>query len=317
LADIKNKVVFNQEGDCFFKYTETIAKQFDTTGHFGNAVVYRQCASFVKWYSGLTTLPMNELNIQLLRRLELAYLSKGLSENGLSNYMRTVRAIYNRAIEEGQAKSDFYPFKKYVMPSEKKVKDYIQKDQISLIANHPLIQGSPEWKYKSYWLFMYQCSGMSIGDMARLKVGSVGKDHIVYIRNKTKKTGGDKQVVVKIQPKALETLNYFKEGKSSDSFVFPIIKTPYNPEKWRDQIHNVGKYMSKFMDRLALELDINIHITSKIARHSWANVARQETDNPQLIQQSLGHGCLKTTEIYLGSFSNAALDDLSNRVSEI
>ena len=65
------------------------------------------------------------------------------------------------------------------------------------------------------------------------------------------------------------------------------------------------------------ELGFDVDITPGIARHSWANAARESTNNNKLIQQALGHSSITTTEIYMGSFANEAVDDLSAIISKL
>ena len=48
-------------------------------------------------------------------KLETAHFAKGNTPNGLAVYLRSIRAIYNRAIKAGIVSEQYYPFKKYTI----------------------------------------------------------------------------------------------------------------------------------------------------------------------------------------------------------
>ena len=51
------------------------------------------------------------------------------------------------------------------------------------------------------------------------------------------------------------------------------------------------------------------HLTSYVARHSYATVLKNSGVNIALISETLGHSDLKTTQIYLDSFENSQIDE--------
>ena len=50
-------------------------------------------------------------------------------------------------------------------------------------------------------------------------------------------------------------------------------------------------------------------LTTYFARHSWATIAKRKMIPVSLISEGLGHSNLKTTQIYLDSFDDDAMDD--------
>jgi site-specific recombinase XerD len=60
---------------------------------------------------------------------------------------------------------------------------------------------------------------------------------------------------------------------------------------------------------IAKMLNIDIDLTTYVARHSYATVLKRSGVSVALISETLGHSDLKTTQIYLDSFENEQIDE--------
>jgi integrase/recombinase XerD len=296
-------------------YTLALVANYNNVGQFSNASVYKQSISFLTRYSGIEEITFKQFDKKMLSAIQMRYLAKGFSENGLSVYMRTLRAIYNHAIKDGVAKAEWYPFKDYEIPQMNTFKCYITKAQVHVLANYPVPENSTTWHCRNWWLFLYYCNGMSIADLARLRKSNLQGSHITYVRTKTRRKKQEKPIVVKVPEAAFNILKYYTAGKKESDFLFPIIANPDKPEKWRTDIHNASRQITKYLNKIGAELQITTNFTPGIARHSWANAAREATSNNKIIQQALGHSSITTTEIYMGSFANSDIDELTELVS--
>lgn len=74
-----------------------------------------------------TMLPFQTFNSVFLKRYELWVLSLGRSNATTGIYLRNLRPVFNRAINQGDISSEFYPFKKgsYKIPTSRNVKKII------------------------------------------------------------------------------------------------------------------------------------------------------------------------------------------------
>jgi integrase/recombinase XerD len=294
-------------------YIDNLIRYYNDIGQHGNAAIYKQCQSFLGRYAK-NSITFEQLTQETLQRIQTNYLSKGYSPNGLSVYLRTLKAIYNHAVKNGVAKAENYPFKGFDIPKQNTLKVYVNRSDIALIAGYAIEVETTAWHCRNLWLFMYYCSGMSIADLARLKPSNLNNGHLTYIRTKTKRKKQDTPIVLKVPEPALLILEHYIADKGE--YIFPIIKHTNMPEKHRTDIHNYAKLIKKHMNRIAQALNIQANITPGIARHSWANAAREVTQDKKLIQQALGHSSIKTTEIYMGSFSNNEIDNLVDLISK-
>jgi site-specific recombinase XerD len=76
------------------------------------------------------------------------------------------------------------------------------------------------------------------------------------------------------------------------------------------------KHGTKFLRRLAEMCSITSRLTSNVSRHFWATISKYAGISVEIISEGLGNTALKTTPIYLDSFSdsvvNAASDTIAN-----
>jgi integrase/recombinase XerD len=77
---------------------------------FGNARVYDTMLRSVRDFAKGRDFPLKQLTYAWLKKYEAWYLSKGNSANGLSVSLRTLRALYNRAIKQKLISNEYYPF---------------------------------------------------------------------------------------------------------------------------------------------------------------------------------------------------------------
>ena len=70
--------------------------------------------------------------------------------------------------------------------------------------------------------------------------------------------------------------------------------------------------VNRYLKQVGKLLHIDIPLTTYVARHSWATIAKNEGIPISLISEGLGHTSEKTTQIYLASFPVDAV----NRVNE-
>lgn len=56
-------------------------------------------------------------------------------------------------------------------------------------------------------------------------------------------------------------------------------------------------------------------MTTYVARHSWASIAKNYNLPIAVISEGLGHSNIKTTQIYLDTFDKNVIDDANKLIS--
>ncbi len=310
-TEVKIKIESKSPKIYFKEYAEKLVKEFKTAHKLGNASVYQQAIDFVDRHANNKKLTFDQINYNFLKHLETQHLSnpKIKSLNGLSFYLRTIRAIFNRAIAEKMIKRDIYPFDTYSIKDSKTVKRAIPKTDIDKIRDAQFESGTNIWHAHNYFMFSFYNIGMNFADIAYLKMNNLIDGRISYTRAKT-----GKHYSIKISEPTKAILDLYTPGKKPDDFIFPIIKRK-TPEDQMMDLMNERKTFNKWIKKIAESVGIESKVTSYVARHSWATIAKDLNVPISVISEGLGHEDIKTTQIYLDSFDDDVIDKANELIT--
>ncbi|MBT7464000.1 MAG: hypothetical protein HN686_08445, partial [Bacteroidetes bacterium] len=172
MAQISTK---DSSGD-FIAFTEEKISELKKVGSVGNARVYQTFLGSFKAFTGKTELDIIDIDYSLLVKYEGYLKENDASVNTISNYMRTMRAIYNKAIKEGMAEQELYPFRNYKIKTAKTAKRALSKEDINKIRDVDLSKVSNLIFAHDIFMFSFYCRGMNLVD-------------IVWLQNKQLKNG--------------------------------------------------------------------------------------------------------------------------------
>ncbi|WP_282036287.1 tyrosine-type recombinase/integrase [Saccharicrinis aurantiacus] len=291
-----------------FNYTAKIIVELKQQNRIGNARSYENCLREMKVFRNKRDLSFNELNYSFLEKFETYYLRKGNSLNGLAVYMRTIRAIYNKAIKQSIASLETYPFANYTIKSEPTKKRAISMDAIQKIV---ALKYEPEnvlFRTRNIFLMSFYLMGAPYSDLAHLKVSNIIDGRVQYKRQKT-----GKFYDIKITENLSEIIDYYKTNKDKDDYLLPIIKRDSLDEQYRD-IMSQRRLYNKQLRRIAKDAEIDEHLTSYVSRHSFASIANNMAVPVTAISEMLGHQKLTTTQTYLASLNKEIIDDYNAKI---
>lgn len=308
IDELMEQIAPKKDNKSFFFYTQSIIEELQKTNKFGNAKAYKTVLNSVIEFSKNKDFHLTKINYKWLKSFENFHLAKGNSINGISVYLRTIRAILNRAIREDIIKHEHYPFYKFKIKKEQTRKRAIEKEDVFKIRDIELIENTPEWHAKNYFLFSFYTRGMSWIDMVNLKKNNISAERISYKRAKT-----GKLYSIKINEAIQNILDLYINNNSE--YIFPIIKRPDNPTDIKKDIENGMKTYNKYLKRLAAKCKIDTKLTGYVARHSWATIAKKMGYSVEIISEGLGHGEIRTTQIYLADFDDNVLDDANDMIT--
>ena len=75
-------------------------------------------------------------------------------------------------------------------------------------------------------------------------------------------------------------------------------------------IHLINHHLKNLGEELGLSIDL----TTYVARHSWASIAKSQDVPMSAISEAMGHTTERTTRIYLKSFDNTLVDCANQKV---
>jgi integrase len=295
--------------ETFQVFADKIIQQMIEANRVGNAIVYQTAVNRLITYCG-KDVSFIEVNYKLLDQFSHHLITSGLKINSVSNYFRSIRAIYNKAIKMKVVDRSLYPFHDISIKSEKTSKRAVLKEDIARLLEIPLQHQSTSWRALNYFMLSFYLRGISFTDLAYLKQSNIIDGRVEYKRRKT-----HKDYSVKLFPVA-ETIINLMHVPGSD-YLLPIIPidVPEDSLKAKRTIQQCIKTTNKYLKLLSVEVGLGSPVTTYSSRHSFATIAKRMGYSNELIAEALGHEYgNKITNIYLDTFEEEVLDAMHQQV---
>ena len=232
--------------------------------------------------------------------------NRGVGQNTVAFYLRTLRTLYNKAVEAGQAPSSDI-FSHIQTANARTAKRAISVKDIRKIEKLDLSRGSSLDKARDLFLLSFYLRGMAFVDMAFLKKTDLKCGMISYNRRKTHQHLN----IEWIKPMQAIIDKYAEQTKHS-LYLLPILtgneSSPYTA--YRKVEHNTNYSLKKIGERIGLK----IPLTTYVARHTWASIALHMNIPIATISEGMGHNSFKTTQIYLESLDMATVNEANKKI---
>ncbi len=299
-----------------FKFFDERIQELKKDKRPGNATVYNTAKNYLSNYRKGKDLRFTDLTPQFLKKFK-SYLEneQGLSGNTMSIYLRTLRAVYNAAIEDNHVSRDLYPFGKrkfnIAQLSEETLKRALAIGEVKKLYSVNLKEHPELMDARNVFIFSYLVRGIQFYDISHLTWENVQDNRLIYRRAKTKVYFN-----VKIQPGTSEILRFYKDKNPGNKYIFSILDSRIH--KTELQIHNrinkTRKNINRKLRLVAILADIDKPITTYWARHTYASVHRFKGTPTPMIKELMRHSSEKVTEIYLQNWKNDDLDKLDENL---
>lgn len=287
-----------------FDYIRIRINYLKDAGRERTSETYEQMLfSFMK-FRNHEDLYFDMIDDKLICQYESFMKNSNLCRNTTSFYMRILRSVYNRAVEDGLSKQ-MNPFRHVYTGVDKTSKRAIGLDEIRRIKNLNL-SNTPKLDFaRDIFLFSFYMRGMSFIDIAYLQKTNLSGGYISYNR---KKTG--QQMTIKWEKEMEEIAN--KYVSQSDTFLFPIIERNDGTE--RKQYLNKMLLINRRLKVIAEKIALSVPLTMYVARHSWASIAQSNNIPINAISIGMGHDKEETTRIYLASIQTDVIDNANSKI---
>ena len=291
------------DGQSLFGFMQGIIGQLKQLGKVRTSETYTAAlTSFMKFREGQDIL-LCEIDSDTMMIYEAWLKSKEICPNSTSFYMRILRAVYNRAVEK-ELTEQKYPFKHVYTGISKTVKRALPLKAIKRIKELDLTL-KPHLDYaRDMFLFSFYTRGMSFIDMAYLKKKDLQNGVLSYRRHKT-----DQQLFIKWEKPMQKIVDKYNTIESS--YLLPIIKN--NGKDPRREYKNASHLINRKLKVIGQMLEIPVTLTTYVARHAWANIAKSKNISISVISEAMGHDSENTTRIYLASL-DASIVDKANSI---
>lgn len=278
--------------------------QLNAAGRDGSAQVDHSALESFKKYVGETNdnIRFTDINADWLAAYEGWMLERGRSYNTIAINLRSLRTVFNMAIENGIVPAEMYPFKKFKIKSERKYKLPLSDNELELLKNAER-KNPAEAAAVDYWLFSYWCNGMNAVDMLKLRVSDIQGGFLIYDRNKTRNTKVDFRKILIPVGKEIKAIIRRRGSRTLDpnGYLFPFLEKDLPVSTVGHRVKTFIRENNKALKEVAKGLKIKKSLTTVIARHTFANRLMNGGVDRLMIQESLGHQNAETTNHYLGT----------------
>ena len=302
--DVLKRFLKKEQSNLFAVFAETLIDKKREEGHRSLATKYQSSLnSLIRFLKG-RLLTFEDMDSSLMLSYENYLKDLGRCTNTTSFYMRNLRAIYNQAVEQGLTPQN-HPFARVYTGIAKTVKRAVNIEEVQKIKAKELPPDSAEEFSRDIFLFSLYTCGMSPTDIAHLLKSDLQGDHLSYRRQKT-----GQRITIRWEPCMQKLVDKYNNDDSP--YLIPLITRPGEDEErqYQNRIHLINHHLKK----LGEELGLSSRLTSYVARHSWASIAKSQDVPVAAISEAMGHTTERTTRIYLKSFDNTLVDCANQKV---
>ena len=236
---------------------------------------YSTIAYNLKRYTKKDIVFFHEIDISFLGKFQAFLQDEELSQTSIHGYLSKIRALFNRALREGSIDQMSSPFMNFKLKQGKPAKDRLSEEEIIKLEKLVINPNTLLDNVRNAFLFSFYNAGVRISDILLMKWDNVMDERLVYTMYKTNKVHS-----LKLKEKPLMILEKYKEN--GESFIFPFFSDRYDysdPMFLSNQIGAKTALINKYLKEIAKKSKITKKITTHTARHSFADIARQKTDN--------------------------------------
>ena len=288
----------------FIQFMDEVIASLGKEGRWRTMETYTSAKNSFAAFLGNKKCATTEIDCQLIKAYEAWLKDRGLRMNTISFYMRILRAVYNRAVDRRKT-TDKRPFRHVYTGVAKTSKRAVTAEVLKQLLLYEATATKKQQFAINMFFFSFYARGMSFVDMAFLQKSNLDKESITYRRRKT-----GQWLHVRCEPCLHAIIERYQRPFSR--YVLPIITDPEaNPIKqYRQCQHRVNRLLKT----IGKNIGVPFPLTTYVARHSWATIARNLDIPLNVISQSMGHTNERTTRIYLDSINSDIIDSANHNI---
>ncbi len=304
-------------------YFDTIIKNKTDDNKIGTAESYKYTLNSLSDFSrsekncSVEKLTFSIINLSFLKEYEKFMLAKGKSYTTIAIYTRTLRAVFNIAIENNDISIDIYPFgkNKYRIPRTRKVKKALNSKQLGVFFKAGTLNTN-EAICKDFWFFSFACNGMNLKDIALLKYSNIEGDKFTYYRAKTLDKSAEKIFITIYLTDFTNGVIKKYGNKKKDGYVFNIVNENDDNLTQYKKIKNYTRYINDHVKKIAKRIELPQDLSTYWARHSFASNSLRKGASMEFISEALNHSDLSVTKNYFAGFEDEAKKEFANTIMD-
>lgn len=303
--DIQRQVMKHLFRHDFLYLAEHRMEHLHKSGQTHTASNYSCALRLFRQFLGKNILTVDDLNSNIMTDFQKYMIGMRLSMNTVSLYNRVLRAVYNFAREEELLFSDRHPFRNVFTGMERTRKRAVKGDVVKKIINSGNRLDADLSFARDLFLFSVYTQGMPFVDLAHLTIENLYAGRISYRRRKT-----NRYIEVRLPECATEIIKRYHEKGSH--YLFPVL---YDSRRNKTVNYSTALRMhNKRLRALSELLHLDTPLSSYVARHTWASIAKWNGVTGTVISEAMGHSSIEITNIYLASLDDDTIAEANELV---
>ena len=295
-------------------FMKQVAKGLQMGGNFGTAHVYRSSLNAIIAYRGKGDFTFNEVTPEWIKGFEIHLRSRGCSWNTVSTYLRTFRAVYNRAVDCRGAVYVPHLFRSVYTGTRADRKRALDTEDIQKVFTK-LPQSSAVTsdmrRTQELFVLMFLLRGLPFVDLAYLRKSDLHDNVITYRRRKT-----GRPLSVTLTREAMVLLKRYMNRDSSSPYLFSLLESREGTKEAYREYQLALRSFNQQLLLLGQLLGLGDRLSSYTARHTWATTAYYCEIHPGIISEAMGHSSITVTETYLKPFRNKKIAEANQLVTD-
>ena len=272
----------------------------------GTAMTYGNAYRRFKEFRDDADLTFDELTSDMIERYEAWLINRRLKQNTIRFYLRTLKAIFGKAIDDGLL-ADRKLFSRVRLSYVKTAKRAITEKELKTIERLSLPEGSSIAFARDIFMFSFYMRGMPFVDIAYLRKTDLKNGLLSYCR---KKTG--QQLTVAWEKAQQQIVDRYVHQTKDSPYMLPIINHEDGAEY--EQYRRVQENVNNNLKTIGKMIGLKKPLTAYVARHTWACVARDMNVSVAIISEGMGHHSYKTTQVYLNSIDTSRINEVNRKI---
>lgn len=305
VEDIIGKYHLDQSEKYLITFMERHIARKESQGKIGTARAFQSTLRSLKKYIGNRVIKFTDINYHFIKEYEDFLSNRKVKQNTMSFYLRNFRTIYNLAENSGVKMNDTNAFRKIKIKTTKTVKRALKQNIVKQVAFIDLADDANLDKARDLFMFSFYTRGMAFVDIIHLKHENIIDGVIYYRRQKT-----NQHMEIAITEPLQKLIDKYN---IDDTYVLPFINEINHSTIYKRYLGAYGFFYRR-LNRLQKKLKLTTPLTTYVARHSWATIAKEQGVSTSIISEGLGHTSEKTTLIYLKEFDRSVIDQVNENI---
>lgn len=183
MDSLKEKLTPKPSQVTFKQFADEAISELHRKNRVGNAIVYQTGINSIFKFKPNKGLRFTDISSKFVESYTDYLIEKGCKINTVGNYLRTLRAIYNKAIKAKVVDRKYYPFSEIPIRTEKTAKRAYTKEVIKAIEQREL-PNKRMADSRDYYMLSFYLIGMNFTDMAYLTRDNIVEGRVEYRRRK-------------------------------------------------------------------------------------------------------------------------------------